>query len=147
MIVAIIGSRDFTDYELLKNYLKDINITQIISGGAKGADSLAERYAHENNIPVQIFKPDWNKYGRVAGIVRNKQIVEAAEMVIAFWDSKSRGTKNSIAAARKMNKEVLVIEFQKVLNIFNTQYQLLSMPFFKLLQFDVPIIRVTSRRI
>lgn len=117
MIVAVIGSRDFSDYELLKDSLIDINITQIVSGGAKGADSLAERYANENDIPTLILKSDWKKYGRGAGIVRNKQIVEAAEMVIAFWDSKSRGTENSIETARKLNKEVRVIEFYPVSQI------------------------------
>ena len=111
MIVAIIGSRSFIDYELLKENLSGFKISKMVSGGAKGADSLGERYALENGIPILIFKPDWKKYGRGAGIVRNRQIVEAADFVIAFWDGTSKGTQSAIEISKKAGKGVRVISF------------------------------------
>lgn len=78
MKVAIVGSRSFDNYELLKHTIEklDFSITQIISGGAKGADSLAEQCAEEFNIPIIIHKPDWAIYGKAAWIVRNKKIID-----------------------------------------------------------------------
>ncbi|KMQ50663.1 Uncharacterized protein CHISP_2346 [Chitinispirillum alkaliphilum] len=90
--IAVIGSRGF-DYSLLKETLDKEEIVKIVSGGAKGADSLAAQYARENNIELQEFLPDYKKHGRGAPLVRNKLIVDASNMVIAFWDGKSRGTK------------------------------------------------------
>ena len=87
MITAVIGSRNFTDYKLLESTLESLpEITQIVSGGAKGADSLAKTYAEQHQLPLVIFKPDWKQYGKGAGIVRNRQIIDAAQMVVAFWD-------------------------------------------------------------
>lgn len=111
--IAIIGSRDFDDYELLKIKLKPFSPTQIISGGAKGADALAERYAIDKDIELIIYKADWKKYGRGAGIVRNRQIVEHCDEVLAFWDGQSRGTKSSIDYAKKLNKPVVIEIFKK----------------------------------
>jgi hypothetical protein len=113
MKLAIVGSRTFDDYEMAKAALKDLVITEIVSGGAKGADALAERYAKENNIPVKIFKPDWAKYGRGAGPVRNKLIVEYADKVIAFWDGASKGTKSSIDFATAKGKLLSVKRFNR----------------------------------
>jgi len=111
MKLAIVGSRTFNDYEMVKDSLKDLTITEIVSGGAKGADALAEKFAKVNNIPVKIFKPDWAKYGRGAGPVRNKQIVEYADKVIAFWDGESKGTKSSIDLATKELKLLSIKRF------------------------------------
>jgi hypothetical protein len=106
MKIAIIGSRTFSDYDFLCLLMKTINIDidEIVSGGASGVDSLAEHYANENNIPIKIFKAEWNKYGKAAGFIRNKLIIEYADKVIAIWDGKSKGTKNSIDLATKQNK-------------------------------------------
>ncbi len=118
MKLAVVGSRDFTDYTKLKLALDNINqfflITEIISGGAKGADSLAERYAKENNIKLTIYLPDWKRYGRPAGMIRNKEIVSSATSVIAFWDGKSKGTANSISLAEKSKKLRQVILYEDV---------------------------------
>jgi hypothetical protein len=111
MKTAVIGSRGFNVYVLLKGTLDAYLISQIISGGAIGADMLAERYAEEHEIPTLIFKPDYNKYGRGAPLVRNKEIVDAAERVIAFWDGKSRGTAYTLKYAKSKGKEVKVIEY------------------------------------
>lgn len=102
MIIAVIGSRNFSDYELLESTLASLpQVTRFVSGGAKGADALAEIYAEKNQIPVIVFKPDWEKYGKAAGVIRNREIIEAAEMLVAFWDGESKGTASSLAFAQK----------------------------------------------
>lgn len=110
MKVAVIGSRTFDDYELMKIILDKFDITLIVSGGAKGADKLSEKYALEKNIPVQIFKPDWS-IGRHAGFLRNTTIIEYSDFVVAFWDGKSKGTLDSINKAKKLNKDTRVVTF------------------------------------
>ncbi len=80
-------------------------------GGAKGADSLGEEYAKENNIPTKIFIPDWDKYGKSAGMIRNTDIVNESELIVAFWDGISSGTLDSINKAKKNNKKVLIINY------------------------------------
>jgi predicted Rossmann fold nucleotide-binding protein DprA/Smf involved in DNA uptake len=112
MKLAVIGSRNFNDYEQLKkeinnlSFSKDIN--EIISGGARGADSLAEKYANEYRIKLTVFKPDWN-IGKHAGFLRNTQIIESSDAVIAFWDGQSKGTLDSLNKAKKLNKIVVII--------------------------------------
>lgn len=96
------------DYQYLCFKLKGLNITEIISGGAKGADSLAERYANENNIFMTVFIPEWSLYGKSAGYRRNELIVENSDEVYAFWDGESPGTKHSIELAKKLNKPITV---------------------------------------
>ena len=95
MKLAVVGSRNFNDYSLMKRYLDKIHsvepITCIVSGGAKGADSLSERWAKENNIQTKIFIPDWNRFNKAAGYIRNEQIIKESDKVIAFWDGKSKG--------------------------------------------------------
>lgn len=114
MRLAIIGSRDFNDYELLCKELEPYKnkITQVISGGAKGADSLGERWAKENNIPTQIFLPDWNKHGKGAGLLRNHDIIKNSDAVIAFWDNKSTGTKQALELTHiyKKPKKIIIYE-------------------------------------
>ena len=109
MNIAVVGSRDFTDYNLLSDTLNEEDITLIISGGASGADSLAEEYAHEHKIPLEVHRPDWDHYGKRAGYVRNKEIVSRSDKVIAFWDGKSQGTKHSIEIAKYQKKPVRVV--------------------------------------
>jgi hypothetical protein len=111
MNVAVIGSRDFKDYEKVKQTLSKLNITLIVSGGAKGADTLGERYADEHNIPKKIFLPDWEKHGKVAGFLRNTDIINEAELIVAFWDGHSKGTKDSINKAEKQGKKIIIVQF------------------------------------
>jgi hypothetical protein len=111
MKVAVIGSRTFNDYELVKETLTKLDITLLISGGAKGADSLGERYANENNITTLIFKPDWERHGRGAGMVRNTDIVKNSDIVVAFWDGSSKGTLDSIRKVEKLNKGLMIIKY------------------------------------
>ena len=105
MKLAVVGSRDFDDYEFLKKILNHHPCTQIISGGARGADTLARRYATEHGIPIKEFIPDWNMHGKSAGYLRNEQIVDACDELVAF-DGKSRGTQHSITLAEKASKPV-----------------------------------------
>jgi hypothetical protein len=109
MKIAVIGSRTFDDYNLLRKTLDDIaGISTIISGGAKGADSLAEQWATEKGIETVVYKPAWAKYGRRAGGVRNRLIIEDCDYCIAFWDGKSRGTRHSMELCKKLNKRITV---------------------------------------
>ena len=105
MKVAVVGSRGLKVN--IGAYLPD-KTTQIITGGAKGIDTLAERYAKENGIPVCILKPEYRLLGAAAPLVRNEQIVDKADMVVAIWDGVSRGTRHAIAHAEKTNKPVKV---------------------------------------
>lgn len=110
MRIAIIGSRNFKDYNLLVETVNNYTyISEIISGGAKGADTLAKRYALEKSILLTEFLP--NKiHGRGMYHDRNRQIVAACDLVIAFWDRKSKGTKYTIDFAKKNGKEVVLID-------------------------------------
>ena len=86
----------------------------LVSGGAVGADSLAERYAKEHNLQIIVFKPDWNKHGKAAGFIRNTNIIEEADEIIAFWDGISNGTRDSISKARKMNKPLVEVKYNEL---------------------------------
>ncbi len=111
MKLAVVGSRTFSNYNLLCESIDSlgINISEIVSGGASGADSLAEKWAKENEIPYTIIKPDWAKYGKGAGIKRNKQIIESCDQCLAFWDGKSKGTASGIKLAKQLNKPIHLI--------------------------------------
>ena len=101
MKVLIAGSRTMSDdprvYAFIEKYF-DI-ISEVVSGGAKGVDKLGERWATAYHIPITRFIPDWNLSGRSAGMIRNKQMAEYADALIAIWDGKSKGTKNMIEPA------------------------------------------------
>ena len=89
MNIAIVGGRDFNDYTLLKESISAYidahkKPENIVSGGAKGADTLAAQFAAEMGIPLLIFKPDYQRYGRGATLVRNTQIIENAEVVFCL---------------------------------------------------------------
>lgn len=116
MKVAIVGYRNFKDYQVFEKRVNeifnhnDISPFEIVSGGAEGVDTLAEIYANEYCIPITVFPANWNKYGRSAGPKRNKLIVDRADVVIAFLSKESKGTVNTINLARKANKKVFVID-------------------------------------
>ena len=110
MKVAVIGSRELKVNNLEK-YLPE-EVTEIVSGGARGIDTSAREYALKNNIKLKEFLPEYEKYGRSAPLKRNMQIIDYADMVLAFWDGKSKGTKFVIDSCKKMGKGVKI--FMKV---------------------------------
>ena len=119
MKIGITGSRKFTDYKLLCSTLNKLTPTEIIAGGAMGADTLAEQYADERNLPKNIFLPKFKinkaiKYHPRYYHMRNRDIVDAADMVLAFWDGKSKGTKSTIDYARETGKPIKIIHFPRV---------------------------------
>ena len=111
MKIAVIGSRKFDDYEKMKSVLDMFSITRVISGGAQGADRMSERYAKEKGIQTEIYLADWDLFGKKAGFLRNTTIIENAEVVVAFWDGKSRGTRDSIGKANKLKKDTFIVYF------------------------------------
>ena len=113
MKIAVIGSRGFSDVKLLEEKLDTFKnrIIELISGGAQGADTIAEAWAIVNNIPVTLFKPDWKTYGKAAGIKRNKQIIESCDYCIAFWDGKSKGTASSLKFCKQFNKLFEIVAY------------------------------------
>ena len=117
--LAIVGSRTFFDYKVLKKTLDDISTehgliyVEIISGGAKGADTLGEKYAEEYKIPTKIFPAEWKKYGKKAGFKRNVDIIENCDLCVCFWDGESHGTQHDINLCKEMHKPCFVYNFLK----------------------------------
>ena len=113
MKLAISGSRGLSVN--LDEYIKklDFEVTEIITGGAKGIDTCAEEYANKNNLKLTIIRPDYNKYPyRAAPIIRNKEIVSQCDALLAIWDGNSKGTKATINFAKKQNKPVIIFIIQ-----------------------------------
>ena len=110
MQTIIAGSRNLEDYNLVIEAVSKApwEPTVVVSGGAKGIDSLAEQWAVATGIPCEKYPANWKKYGRAAGPIRNKEMAEKAEALIAIWDGKSNGTKNMIALARKAELSIFV---------------------------------------
>ena len=117
MKIAIVGGRDFNDYELLCMWACTIDEFSpmphtIVSGGAKGADTLGAKFADDNKLSKEIFLPNWKELGKSAGFIRNQQIVDACDIVLAFWDGKSKGTKDTINRARIAKKPTILVYYQ-----------------------------------
>jgi hypothetical protein len=111
MNVAIIGSRNFQDLEQVASYVRENlqrGLDTVVTGGARGVDAMAERAARMHGCGVIMHKPDYDKFGRGAPLVRNKAIVRDADMVVAFWDGKSRGTLHAISTARELGKKLVI---------------------------------------
>lgn len=118
--IIVCGGRHFEDYELLKSildkHLEDNGIAltdvEIVSGHCQGADMLGERYAKENGCALKVFPAEWKNYGKAAGPIRNKQMVEyisaaKKKLVVAFVSPKSKGTCHTVSLARKINIPVI----------------------------------------
>jgi len=110
MNVVIAGTRTFDNYALLEavcdSVLSGKHVDAILCGECRGADVLGRQYAERHGIAVESYPAEWKLYGRSAGVRRNKQMAEHADLLIAFWDGKSRGTANMIKLMR--NKETYV---------------------------------------
>lgn len=105
--LAVVGGRTFRNYPLLCRSIDALRRTHrvatLISGGAEGADQLAERYAAERGLPIQVLKPDWARV-RDAGKARNSEIVARADYVIAFWNGRSAGTRDTVAKVKRAGR-------------------------------------------
>jgi len=118
--IIIAGSRGFNDYKAVCHWL-DICLRkvkgplEIVSGGAPGPDSMGEKYALERGHRMKCFPPQWKLHGKKAGVFRNKDMGDYADSLIAFWDGKSKGTKNMIEYMRKLKKKVQVIYLEDYL--------------------------------
>ena len=112
MKIGIVGSRNIKEYDIGKYIPKETE--EIVSGGAVGIDRCARRYALDHSIRLTEFLPEYEKYGRKAApLKRNLQIIEYSDMIIAFWDGTSRGTKHVIDNAVRMGKHVEVYIVEK----------------------------------
>lgn len=108
MKLLIAGSRSITSFDL-SPYVPD-EVDLIITGGAKGVDTLAEAYAKERGIPTLTVKPCYEKYGRAAPILRDEEMVDLADSVLVIWDGVSRGSRHTADYARKKGKPLTVAE-------------------------------------
>lgn len=108
MRVIIAGSRTITNYNILESavYNSQFVITEVVSGGAAGVDTLAIEYAYENDLLLTVFLANWEKYGRRAGLQRNHTMAKNADALIAIWDGQSRGTANMIEEATRLKLQV-----------------------------------------
>lgn len=115
MKVVVAGGRDFQNYSLLKAVLDWLvpleGVTEIVSGTARGADSLGERYAKESNLDLKQFPANWNAHGKSAGYLRNSEMADYADAVLIFWDGKSRGTGHMIELAKKKGRPLIVFDY------------------------------------
>jgi len=116
MRLGVIGSRSFDNYSLLCVTLNQyLETTQkVVSGGARGADRMGVHWAQSNDIPYEEFLPDYEQYGKQAPFIRNKDIVNNSDLVVAFWDGKSAGTKHSLNYAKIRGVKSVVIRFTNV---------------------------------
>lgn len=119
MKIIIAGGRDFKDYktlsEICNHILPQFKNVSLISGTARGADRLGERYAKENGYEVEKFPANWDFYGKSAGYMRNLEMAKYADGLIAFWDNKSKGTKNMIGFASEYGL-MTVVSYYYIIN-------------------------------
>lgn len=110
MKTIVAGTRNFFDVDLIHNTLKKFNITELVCGMCRGVDKIAYDYCKSKNIAIDMYPAKWEEYGKAAGPIRNKEMSDVADCLIAFWDGKSKGTLNMINRMRKLNKPVHIIE-------------------------------------
>lgn len=117
--LIIAGGRDFSDYDLLRSNLdaileklseNNINLI-IICGMAKGADMCGWNWARDNNIPILEYPANWKLHGKSAGPIRNQEMAQVANGLIAFWNGTSRGTENMINTMKELRKDVCIIKY------------------------------------
>lgn len=114
--IIVAGSRNFNNYDYLKkicDFIIDEEDVVIISGTARGADKLGERYAKEKGFELRLFPAKWDEYGKRAGYFRNVEMAKNADMLIAFWDGESKGTKHMIDIAEKEGLASAVVQSWK----------------------------------
>ena len=118
MKVAIVGSRSINDQMFVEYLFRCFTYifgkpTKIISGGARGIDTFAEDFAHTFNIDLQVFKPDWAKYGKKAGFIRNEDIIKNCDICLAIWDGESHGTKHDLELCEQYKKDLVLFNLKE----------------------------------
>lgn len=117
MKIIVAGSRILTHYDyvckIIDHYTKNLENFEIVSGCARGVDTLAIKYAKDRNITLHEFPADWDMLGKKAGHLRNAQMANFADALIAIWDGQSRGTKNMIETAKKKGLRIRVVTFNE----------------------------------
>lgn len=109
MKIAIVGSRDYPDLDRVRRFVTELPPgTVVVTGGARGVDRTAEETAEACGLEVLVLTADWDGIGRSAGLVRNEEIVEEADEIVAFWDGESRGTVHTLTLAVEAGKSVTV---------------------------------------
>lgn len=116
--VIVAGTRTFDDYALMRSkldfFLQNRTDVEIVSGAARGADQMGERYAAERGFCVTQFPADWDRHGKSAGYIRNAQMAEYADAAVIFWDGMSRGSKHMIDLAKAKGLRVRVVKYDKM---------------------------------
>lgn len=114
--VIIAGGRDIVDQSFVNSCITSIlfegGVSEVVCGGAKGVDTLGKQWAESMKIPVKMFPADWNKHGKAAGPIRNQEMSEYADVLVACWDKTSKGTKHMIDTMLSLGKEVHVFIYQ-----------------------------------
>lgn len=113
MRLIVAGSRGITDYTALQYAIAQsdfIGIDEIVSGCARGVDTLGERWANESNIPIKEFRANWGRFGRAAGHYRNSEMAAYADAAIILWDGQSRGTLDMIDLMRRAGKPAEIFD-------------------------------------
>lgn len=106
-IICICGSRSI-NYINLDLFIDPSHVGCIVAGGANGVDTLAEHWAKKNKIEFVLYSARWDKFGKRAGVIRNHEMVEFCDYLIAFWDGKSKGTLDSISYAKSIETPTIV---------------------------------------
>lgn len=115
MKAIITGSKDFNSIESMEECIESLGldpITEVICCGSKGADTVGANWAMKHNIPVKVYLPKWDEYGYAAALIRNNLIAKYTDILIAFWDGESPGTKNIINIMYNLGKEVYTFKYK-----------------------------------
>ena len=113
MKYVIAGGRDYNNFHVTEYVLNQFtNIETIISGDARGADTQGAIYGQRHNIPVEHYPAHWDEYGKAAGYIRNAEMGEAGDALIAFWDGQSKGTMNMIKTMKLLKKPYWIYDYQ-----------------------------------
>jgi hypothetical protein len=129
-VLAVVGSRGFNDKWLMAWVLDTLNeraweeggTLRVVSGGAKGADTLAEKWAGSRKVPCTVFPAEWNRHGNKAGRLRNELMADKCTGAVAFWDSVSPGTRHMIDAVRRRGKQVLLIDYREPRELWTKKF-------------------------
>lgn len=108
-VLSVSGSRRIGDAQVVADALDGLRPGEIVTGGARGVDTLAAEWAQAHGVPVVVIRPDWRRYGRGAGLRRTEQMIDRADEVLAVWDGESAGTRHAIEYAREKGKPTHVV--------------------------------------